>query len=166
MRPAAIKPSSCSTIVFRSSAKKQVDLTAYRSSPSGARLFLVRINLKYLLSAFELPVKTHFCQSVARILPIAEAAFVHAIQKIPCPCSYPDREIKHSIKNVRSLYCKSYCIFRIFRKINSSIVLIDAFFLNGSSPANLRLHLQELRCSLFSGLHFCLFRGIFLIYTV
>ena len=52
----AIKLSSCSTIVLRSSAKKQVDLTAYRSSPSGARLFLVRINLKNLLSAFELPL--------------------------------------------------------------------------------------------------------------
>lgn len=56
--------------------------------------------------------------------------------------------------------------FRFFRKINSSIVLIYAFFLNGSSPANLQLHLQELRCSLFSGLHFCRFRGIFLIYAV
>lgn len=37
-------------------AKNQVDLTAYRFSPSGARLFLVRINLKNLLSAFGLPV--------------------------------------------------------------------------------------------------------------
>lgn len=56
--------------------------------------------------------------------------------------------------------------FRTFRKINSSIVLIYAFFLNSSSPSNLQLHLQELLCSLFSGLHFCQFRGIFLIYAV
>lgn len=131
MRPAAIKPSPCSTIVLRSSAKKQVDLTAYRSSPSGARLFLVRINLKNLLSSFELPVYPHFSQSVARILQIAEAVFVHAIQKIPCPCSYPDREIEYSIKNVRSLYCKSYCIFVFFAKS----IHLSCWFMHSFSTA-------------------------------
>ena len=121
-----------------------------------------RINLKNLLSAFE----PHFCQSVARILQIAEAAFVHAIQKIPCPCSYPVREIEHSIKNARSLYRKSYCIFVFFAKSIHILCQFMRSLLNGSFPANLRLHLRKLRCSLFSGLHFCRFRGIFLIYAV
>ena len=125
-----------------------------------------RINLKNLLSAFELPLQPHFGQSVARILPIAEAAFVHAIQKIPCPCSYPVREIEPSIKNARSLYRKSYCIFVFFAKSIHILCQFMHSLLNGSFPANLRLHLRKLRCSLFSGLHFCRFRGIFLIYAV